>query len=146
MKLYGMPEYATVEQIKPLTAKARGTLGELTVAKALTSYGFTARKLREGDKLGDISASTETQLRTIEVKTAFRGSRGTFQFCLKREQKPGMSRGSTDHNNADFVMLLAVEDDFSVIGFLIPSNVLDLKKIEFADPLACKWRQYLVWQ
>lgn len=141
-QLYGIPQ--TPGSHIRLTAKSRGTLGELTAAMKLKSHGFDTHKLREGDKLGDLFVPAFN--RTIEVKTAFRGSRGTFQFCMKRENKPGISRGATDCHYADFVMLICVEDDYSTIAIMIPSDMVNVKKIEFADPLMCKWRNYLCWQ
>lgn len=141
-QLYGIPQDTTTRL--NLNAKSLGTLGELTVAKFANKLGFTARKLREGDKLGDIAVSHDCLgMRTIEVKTSMRGARGSFQFCLYRESKGVVF---TDHRHADFVMLLCVEDDYSVVALMIPSGELSQKKLEFSDPLTCKYQKFLLWQ
>lgn len=141
-QLYGIPQ-DTNNRLN-LNAKSLGTLGETTVAKFANRLGFSAHKLREGDKLGDVAVSHPALgMRTIEVKTSMRGARGSFQFCLYRELK---GRVCTDHTHADFVMLLCVEDDYSVVALMIPSRELSQKKLEFSDPLTCKYQKFLLWQ
>ena len=141
LTLYGIPQSSNV--ILPLSRNTVGLLGELTTASMLQRYGFDAYKPTAA-KSGDLVAQTrETkQRRMIEVKTSLRGKRSTFQFCLYR--KVG-GRVCTDHSYSDFVVLLCVENDYSVVGFMIPAAELTAKKIEFADPFNCKYSKYMIW-
>lgn len=144
MNLYGFSKPFVKENAIRFNAKTLGTMGEMTVAKEIQKTGASATLQRIGSRAGDVLVESDGNRRTIEVKTSMRGKDGSFQFCLKRELKSG--RVCTDHLNADFVMLLCVEDDYSVVGFMIPSAILTQKKLTLTKPLECRWSNYLVWQ
>jgi hypothetical protein len=121
-------------------------LGELTVAAKVHGYGFDAHQPAER-RAGDLIASLPGNYFNackIEVKTSVRGSRGTFQFCLQRDGSKKYPK--TDHRDSDLLVLLCVENDYSVVALCIPARDASVKKIELRDPLACKWTKYLMWQ
>ena len=142
MNLYGFPQ-APQSEIS-MTHTTLGMLGELTIASALQRYGFKTYQPAERQQGDLVAAIPGVDAKRIEVKTAKRGSRGSFQFCLRREKSAGYPK--TDHRDSDFLVLLCVENDFSVVGFLMPVSAVSSKKIEFRDPFNCKFKQYLAWQ
>jgi hypothetical protein len=127
-----------------MTIGTLGLAGEMTVIRDLNRKGLAAKKASR--KAGDVQVCKKTgeKLYTLEVKTARKDRDGFFQFCLYR--KVG-NRVCTDFRHADFVMLLAVNDDASVTAFLIPSDKLNQKKIKLSNPLnSKKYEQYRIVQ
>lgn len=95
-----------------------GTLGELTAKQLFAESGYyaaRARRRRAGDLVVIDRATGEAH--RVEVKTARRCSDGKWRFTLWK-------KGSTDHRDSDYVLLLAVLADGAVIPFLVPVAVL----------------------
>jgi hypothetical protein len=149
LTLYGVPQQATGANPRAkteiiLSHTTLGMLGELTVAAKIQGYGFGAHQPAErqaGDLIATLSGH---QLARIEVKTSVRGSRGTFQICLRRAGNGQYPK--TDHRDSDLLVLLCVENDYSVVALVMPSKDIIVKKVEFRDPFGCKYSQYVMWQ
>lgn len=136
MKLHGCDKGSDV---RSLTRKSLGTLGEWTAQRWFAQRGIRAEKAGHGR--GDLILTNAHQIR-VEVKTARRDMRGQFQFCLYRKIKGG--RLCTDFRKADVVLLLLVEHDATVIMLSIPACDLNIKQIVISDLNTSKYRKYLV--
>lgn len=125
-----------------LSAKLLGTLGEKTVLRDFRRNGILAQK-PTAQKAGDVWVTNPlTGVRLyVEVKTSFRGKDDKFQFCLYRKIKNG--RVCTDHSYANFVVLLAVEDDMSYTTLVIPAQVLTSKKIGWGSLSKSKYATFV---
>lgn len=123
-------------------SKSLGTMGELTAACRLEKSGYCVSKPQTA-KAGDLWVTDKRtgRLLKIEVKTARRGSRGEFQFCMYRQIKGG--RVCTDHSYADYVILLCVETDASYRALVIPAAELTVKQVSFKEPKRSRFAQYL---
>jgi hypothetical protein len=74
-----------MEMLANKQAKAVGLYGETWAAAALENAGYIVRA-PDGTKRGDlavVNVSTGESIR-VEIKTARRGSDGTYRFCLER--------------------------------------------------------------
>lgn len=130
--LNGYSAVATISaaDIRP---KRLGSLGEQAVIRLAQSQGMLAGKadMYRGDVFTVANGGTGN-VQHIEVKTALLDKRGTFQFCLKRSIG---NRVCTDCHYADVVVLLAVDNAFKAIMFVIPvSDIGAQKKINISNP------------
>lgn len=127
---YGAAASITARDIRP---KRLGTLGEQAVIAHLVRAGRWAVK-PDDHHSGDVVAwqGVPFQRTSYEVKTALQGKSGTFQFCLKRSVG---TRVCTDCHYADVVILLAVDDQFRAVMFVIPTSEIGAqKKINISNP------------
>jgi len=102
-------DYCTPQEI--------GVLGEWIAMRWLIACGY----LVEAAHSFDLTAgSPDTkQVHKIEVKTARMSADGTYQFVL-------FKLGHTDHQRADYIVLLCLTPDGEVVPFVIPASATAL--------------------
>lgn len=113
-------------------SSAVGVYGERIAADALTAAGYrvwSTDRAAPGD-LHAINPRTG-EVTIIEVKTARRtvnrsNPAGYWQFSLYRARPGG--KVCTDARRADVIILLAVQDNGSVVAFVIPASELGNRK------------------
>lgn len=99
--------------VHPVRRHTLGSLGEITVHKALEAAGYQVRAGRRSE--GDLHVTDRPtgQVLRVEVKTALRSSDRKWRFTL-------WVAGRTDYRHSDVVILLAVLEDFRYIPYAIP--------------------------
>ncbi len=99
------------------TRRAIGAAGEITIAKALESVGWSVDNPHTAKK-GDLLCYSKTGREVrIEVKTARRNVRGEYCFTLIKSDK----YGSADHRSTDFTIFLCLTKSGIPVPFVIPT-------------------------
>jgi hypothetical protein len=100
-----------------------GTAGEVWAARALEAAGY---KVRLDHQRGDLTAITKDgEILYVEVKTARQGKDKKWRFTL---YKYWQKRLCTDHNRADFVILLCVLKPGCCVPFVVPTDRLSAQR------------------
>lgn len=121
----------TAQDIRPARI---GYLGEQAIIRLAIKSGYLAGKAPtfKGDVFVIRRIGTVDVTEHMEVKTAKADRRGYFQFCLNRTIA---GRVCTDCHNADTVILLAVNANFQVTMYVIPTGDIGAqKKICISNP------------
>lgn len=92
-----------------------GMWGEFIVRRELENAGYTVRK-QPKLKGGDLLAAGLK----IEVKAAHEDRSGAYWYCLTKNDK----WGRTDHEQADVLILIAVNPSGFASTFVIPAEAL----------------------
>lgn len=120
--------------------RALGLMGEFCCLREFQRAGYRAehsRRLEADIRLTDPLTGEKI---LVEVKTARRNKRGSYQFCLYRELPRGVV---TDYHHADYVVLLALLDGLTAVSFVIPVADIDQRQISFKNPLETRrWMAY----
>ena len=97
---------------------AVGALGEVWASKVLQQAGYDVSTVGHQHRRGDLLAISRTTGETwqVEVKTARRGKDGCWRWNLVKDDR----HGHTDVNDADVLLLLAVEASGSPVVFVVP--------------------------
>jgi hypothetical protein len=97
------------------TRHSVGATGETVVARAFEANGYSVAITHD---CGDMTVYNEHgEAFHVEVKTSTKGKDGRYRFNLYK-------RGSQDHRDADFVVLLAVGKTGFGVPFVVPVDVI----------------------
>jgi hypothetical protein len=123
---------------------AVGALGEQWVCKTLDTCGYDVATVGNQPRRGDLVAINRATGETwqVEVKTARRGADGCYRWNLVKDDK----HGHTDCNDADVLVLLAVEGSGKPVVFVVPvADVGERKTLQIrgdARAYEGQWARY----